>query len=175
VKHVAFLRAINVGGRTVKMEALRRSLGDIGLANVETVIASGNVLFDSSARSGDALAKRIEKALAEALGFEVATFVRSAADVRAIAARRPFGNDAGPGTVYVALLKSAPDQASARKILGFASSIDEFRVHEREVYWLCRKKMLESAFSGALLEKTIGMPATLRNVNTMVRIAERVG
>jgi len=175
VKYVAFLRAVNVGGRTVKMETLRRTLGGIGLTNVETVIASGNVLFDSSARKDDALAKRIEAALAETLGFEVATFVRSAAEVCSIAAHQPFGKGAGPGTLYVALLRAEPDKASARKLLGFASAIDEFRVRNREVFWLCRKKsMLDSAFSGALLEKTLGMPATLRNMNTMVRIADKV-
>jgi uncharacterized protein (DUF1697 family) len=53
------------------------------------------------------------------------------------------------------------------------TEIDDFHVHGREVYWLCRQKMSESAFSGALLEKTIGMPATMRNANTVKRLAAK--
>ena len=68
---LAFLRAINVGGRTVRMEELRRLFEDLGLARVETVIASGNVVLESRASDEAALAKRIEKQLAAGLGFEV--------------------------------------------------------------------------------------------------------
>ena len=64
MRFVAFLRAINVGGRNVKMEQLRRIFESIGLTNVETVIASGNVVFDAKAKS----AKTIEKKL-QAHGF----------------------------------------------------------------------------------------------------------
>ena len=75
-RYVAFLRAVNVGGRVVKMEALRRIFESAGLTNVETFIASGNVLFDSGSRSEKALRAKIEKSLQNELGYSVVTFLR---------------------------------------------------------------------------------------------------
>ena len=72
VRYVAFLRAINVGGHTVKMDALRRHFEDMGAANVETFIASGNVIFDS-ADAADRLERRLEAGLEKALKFPVGT------------------------------------------------------------------------------------------------------
>ena len=83
-RYAAFLRAINVGGRVVKMEALRRFFESLDFANVETVIASGNVLFDASSKSEKALEKKIQDHLHTKLGYEVATFVRSPAEMDAI-------------------------------------------------------------------------------------------
>src|SRR6476620_4469524 len=75
---IAFLRAINVGGHTVKMEVLRRLFEELGFENVETFIASGNVIFDAPDDDQGALEKQIEGQLRTSLGYEVATFVRSA-------------------------------------------------------------------------------------------------
>jgi hypothetical protein len=55
----------------------------------------------------------------------------------------------------------------------FRTPIDDFHVHEREVYWLARRKISESTFSGALLEKTIGLPATVRNATTVKMLAAK--
>ena len=84
---VAFLRAINVGGRTVKMDYLRSLFEDLGFADVETFIASGNVVFESKSKGVEALAKKIESRLGGALGYEVATFLRTDAQI-ARASRR---------------------------------------------------------------------------------------
>ena len=70
VRYVAFLRAINVGGHTVKMEELRRLFEAMGAANVETFIASGNVFFDSVG-AADLLERRLEAGLEKALKFPV--------------------------------------------------------------------------------------------------------
>ena len=75
---VAFLRAINVGGHTVTMEELRRLFTSLGGKDVETFIASGNVIFNSRSRDIPALEHTIEQRLHAALGYEVATFVRTA-------------------------------------------------------------------------------------------------
>lgn len=175
-KSVAFLRAINVGGHNVKMGLLRELFGSLGLSNVETFIASGNVIFDSPAESPGTLEKRIEVHLQESLGYEVATFVRSAAELAEVSGRRPFPAaelDAAGGSLYIAFLGTSPDEEANLKLMTFRGDVDDFRVHGREVYWLCRKKMGESAFSGAVLEKAVGMPATVRNANTVRRLAAK--
>ena len=63
MRYVAFLRAINVGGHTVRMEALRREFESLGATNVETFIASGNVIFDTARRNAAALERAIEEHL----------------------------------------------------------------------------------------------------------------
>ena len=75
--YIAFLRAINVGGRTVKMDRLRGLFEQVGYADVETFIASGNVIFRSPAEDTQALERQIEAHLAASLGYEVAAFVRT--------------------------------------------------------------------------------------------------
>ncbi|HXW00083.1 MAG TPA: hypothetical protein VEC93_16805, partial [Anaerolineae bacterium] len=64
-------------------------------------------------------------------------------------------------------------EAAKQKLFSFTTEIDEFHIKGREVYWLCRKKMSESDFSGALLEKTLSLPATLRNSTTIKKMASK--
>ena len=68
-RYIAFLRAINVGGHTVKMDRLRALFQELPLANVETFIASGNVLFDSDESDTRVLERMIEGHLRAALGW----------------------------------------------------------------------------------------------------------
>ena len=78
-RYVAFLRAINVGGHVVKMDDLRRRFAQLGFTEVETFIASGNVIFSSPSRDAAALEKKIERQLEKSFGYEVKTFVRTLA------------------------------------------------------------------------------------------------
>jgi uncharacterized protein (DUF1697 family) len=168
-KYVALLRAINVGSHIVKMDRLRALFEELGFANVETFIASGQVIFDTRATDAAKLEARIEKHLRAALGYDVATFIRTPAELARVAAQvEPGGH-----TLYVCFTKGKPARAACEKLAGYNNDIDEFEVHGREVYWLCRKNMSETKFTGALLEKIIGMPATARNVNTVNRLVAK--
>lgn len=168
----AFLRAINVGGHTVKMERLTALFRELGLEDVETFIASGNVVFRSSETDAAQLERRLEAHLSEALGYEVASFLRTRAELATVADRQPFGEEPG-GTVYVGFLARAPEAAAAGALRALGNEVDEFDVLGREVYWLGRKGMGRSTFSGARLERTLGMAATLRNLNTVRRLLEK--
>ena len=177
--YIAFLRAINVGGHTVKMDRLRALFEALGLAEVETFIASGNVIFKSRAGNALKLEQQIERHLQQSLGYEVATFIRSASELAAVADHQPFPAlqalhpDALGSSLYVAFLKAPPGEEGRRKLLGCRTEIDDFHIHEREVFWLCHTRMSDSTFSGALLEKTIGSPATLRNITTVRKLAAK--
>ena len=173
-KYVAFLRAINVGGHTVKMDHLRGLFESLGFTNVETVIASGNVIFNSTSRSAPALEKKIESHLQEALGYEVITFVRSTNELKLAAQHRPFDDsemDAAGNALYIGFLKGSPSEQAKRKLASLATEDDQFHFSGRELYWLRRKKFSDSKLSGPLLEKTLGMRTTLRNSTTVKRIA----
>ena len=175
-RYVAFLRAVNVGGRVVKMDQLRALFDAMKLKNVETFIASGNVLFDARTDDTDALERRIEKHLDAALGYEVLTFVRSPEEIAAAATYEPFGDPAAlppMHAMYVGFLKTRPSDGARETLLGYRTNIDDLHVRDREVYWRCVKSLGESLFTGALLEKTLG-PATLRNVSTVRKLAAKV-
>jgi uncharacterized protein (DUF1697 family) len=175
-RYIAFLRAINVGGRRLKMDQLRTLFKALGFSNVETLIASGNVIFDSEAEDARTLEKRIEDHLRQSLGYEVVTFVRSASELADISRHQPFGSsdfDAESTSLYIAFLSDPPSAEANEKLMTYQNEVDDFRVHGREVYWMCRKKMSESSFSGALLERAIGVPATLRNATTVKRLAAK--
>lgn len=178
-RHVAFLRAINVGGRgVVKMDRLRGLFEGFGhsIANVETFIASGNVIFDSRTRDARALERAIAAGLREALGYEVATFIRSPAELAAIRKYEPFplrGARTERDTLYVGFLPESPAPAAVRALRACGTDLEAFQVRGREAYWLLRGKFSDSRFSGARLEKILGMPATLRNVTTVSKLAAK--
>ena len=175
VRYAAFLRAINVGGRIVTMGRLRAIFEEAGLANVETFIASGNVVFEAAAKDPAALEASIGRRLAGALGYEVATFLRSMPELRAVAehASFPARQEAAAHALYVAFLPAPPSAAAAKALLACRSDVDDFAVRGREAYWLARVSMSKTTFTGAKLEKVLGMPATLRNVTTVRKMAAR--
>jgi uncharacterized protein (DUF1697 family) len=175
-RYIAFLRAINVGGHTVKMNQLRELFVAIDLANVETFIASGNVIFETPQDDAQALERRIERQLLDSLGYAVATFLRTPAELAAVARYQPFAPQelaAEGNSLYVAFLPVPPAEAEHQKLLAFRTPVDDFHIYGREAYWLRRTRIGESTFSGAPLEKTLGLPATMRNVTTVKRLAAK--
>jgi uncharacterized protein (DUF1697 family) len=174
-KLVAFLRAINVGGHTVTMETLRQEFEALGLKDVETFIASGNVVFTAPSGKVAALERKIEKHLHRSLGYEVRTFVRTEAEVAAIAGYKPFADDQlrSALSLNVAFLGEALGPEAVRLLMVMRTSIDDFHVNGREMYWLCRRKQSESSFSNARFEKALGGRATFRGVKTIVKLAAK--
>ena len=172
---VALLRAINVGGHVVKMDALRAHFADMGFTNVETFIASGNVVFDTAARSASTLERRIEAHLEEALGYPVATFLRTPPELAAAAAYEPFerGLITADGALSVTFLKSPLDAAATAMVMALRTPNDELHVHGREVWWWRRKKGGESLVPLPKLERAFGGPSTTRNVTTVRKLAEK--
>ena len=169
-RYVALLRAVNVGGRFVKMEQLRQIFTSLKLANVSTFITSGNVLFESNQKP-DVLEALIEKRLQKELGYEVATFIRTIEEMKRVAAHEPFRRRSGD-SLHVVFLKKKPGHDAGQALLAAATDADSFALHDREAYWLIRGGFGDSKFSGAKLEKLLG-PGTARNVTTVTRIAAR--
>lgn len=172
MRSVALLRAVNVGGRVVKMERLRQAFVEAGYTTAETFIASGNVVFDVPPRQRASIEAKIERLLHAALGFEVATFVRSIDDMQAVAGFSPFKEGEGAG-LYVGFLRSAPPPALSRRVREYSAGLDEFAVHGREVYWRRAERGMGQVNQAAKLEKMLEMPATFRNITTVRRLAER--
>lgn len=172
MRYAAFLRAINVGGHIVKMDALRLLCEQCGLSKVETVIASGNVLFDSRA-APPALEKKIEAHLEKSLGYEVATFVRAIDELEAVVnrAQKALG---GWKSVYVGFLKAPMTKEQQARVQAFSDPDQRFAFAGREIYWIVTGGVSDSKFSYAVLERILKSPATFRNLNTVKKIADRL-
>jgi uncharacterized protein (DUF1697 family) len=174
-QHIAFLRGINLGKRRVKMQDLAALFEALKYTDVTTFIASGNVIFTTRS-TGAKLEHQIEKHLHAELGYEVATFVRTRAEVAAVAAMQPFPRnvmDDASNTVHVGFWKGELDAGQRRGLESCCSATDAFRVEGREFFWLCRGiRSHESKIWASPELKALRLPtATMRNVTTLRRLA----
>lgn len=174
MRHVALLRAINVGGHVVKMDRLRALFEELGFAGVETFIASGNVIFDAGRASAEAIERRIERHLAKSLGYEVATFVRSPAELAELAVYEPFGAGApaaGTGSLMVGFVGAPLGAERIRALAALETDTDRLHARGRELWWLAAVGVGKSPLGMAKLERALGAPATFRNVTTVRKLA----
>jgi len=157
------------------MEELRGLFAGLGLKGVETFIASGNVIFTASSGGIQVLERKAEDRLRAALGYEVGVFIRTEAEVAAIARYKPFKASQllTAGAFSVGFLAAPLGTAARKALMGLKTEIDDLHLHGREVYWLCKKKQSESTFSNAVFERALKVRATFRGLSTVSRLAAK--
>lgn len=172
-RYVAFLRAVNVGKRRVEMARLRAEFEALGFEDVTTHINSGNVIFSADATAAE-LEPKIEARLEHAFGFEVITFVRTAAAVRTLGRdKKMFAGESG--THMVAFLRARPSAAVRSAIEALSSEVDVLRVRGSEVHWLIRGSFMDSKLKPAALVKAAGdQPNTARNSTMLSKLAAKL-
>jgi uncharacterized protein (DUF1697 family) len=165
-RYIAFLRGINLGKRRLPMSQLKALFEELGFNEVETFIASGNVLFSSKARNTSQLEARIARHLEASLGYEVDTFVRTTEEVARIGRAKIFPEDGQDGiTIHVGFFQQKLAPEVARKLAAVRTDKDEFRVIDREYYWLCRTRTSESKVWQLPEIRTLRLPtSTMRNM-----------
>ena len=111
-KYVALLRGIMPMNPNMRNEKLRNTFEVLGFSNVQTVIASGNVLFETKSSAIPKLEKTIEEAMAKHLGFKSSVFIRSKNELESIIKKDPFkGGIHGRKTyLIVTFLKKKPKE-----------------------------------------------------------------
>lgn len=174
-RHVAFLRAINVGGHTVTMGRLVELFEALGLDDVTTFIASGNVIFTS--RSGvAALERRIDQHLQSELGYPAEVFLRTPDELQAILSYPAFPAKkvASAHALMIGFLRQKPSAAVAKAVTRLGGEADQLVINGRELYWL-RPVQESDPKLGKLLERALGGPMTVRNVNTVRRLVAKYG
>jgi uncharacterized protein (DUF1697 family) len=175
-RYVAFLRGMNLGKRRIKNDELRSLFERFGLDEVATFRASGNVVFSvGDAGDEEALAKRIEAGLDEGLGYEVPVFLRSGAEVREIAGRKPFDPElveSSKGKLQISFLRKAPASKARREALALATEDDLLAIEGRELYWLPSGGISESELDLAAIGSVLG-PTTVRTKGTVDQIAAK--
>lgn len=174
-RHVAFLRGMNLGGRRIKNEELRAEFEQLGLGEVACFRASGNVVFASDETDEGRLAKRIEAGLGEALGYEVPVFLRSAEELRAVAAFETFDAKAlkaSKGKLQVAFLVEKPKAAARKQVLAMSTGEDRLAIECRELYWLPQGGLSESELDLKAIASVLGHN-TVRTMGTVEQIAAK--
>jgi uncharacterized protein (DUF1697 family) len=172
-RYAAFLRGVNLGAqRKTPVAELRTCFEGVGLEEVQTFRTSGNVVFDAGrAPKGD----RIEKALRDSFGFEVDVYLRTAAEVRAIAGHEPFPAKlvaASDGKLQVAMLQKKAAAATRKRALALADDDNRLAFEGRELYWLPSGGIRNSAPYLKPLEQLVGQ-WTMRTKGTVEALAAK--
>ncbi|MGW1177849.1 DUF1697 domain-containing protein [Kitasatospora sp. NPDC002543] len=161
--YIAFLRAINVGGRTVRMERLRALFTELGLGDVRSYIQSGNVFFTTDEPDRAALTARIEAHLEEALGYPVPVLLRTVDEVARMLAAEPFrGVEVTPDVRLVVAFLSEPlpeelalphrSPKGDVEMLGADPGAAYLVIHLRDGKWVT-KEMFGKAYRGAVTSR----------------------
>lgn len=172
---VAFLRGINLGKRRPPMTELKRHFEDMGLADVATFIASGNVIFSTGTRDLNKLEVRIEAHLEKALGYAVDTFLRRDEEVAAVLRAKPF-TDGVPenGGIYVSFLKEPLPARLAKGLTACSAPTDRFCLLGRELYWRREGGVADADIWTSPAVRALKLPTmTMRNMTSLRKLAAK--
>lgn len=171
---VALLRAVNVGGKNkLPMSTLRASLEAAGFADVVTYIQSGNVVVKASERSSRTVARRVEAAIEAEFGLEVEALVRSGKELVKVIDSNPFvGRVADVTKLHVLFLDRKPDVVALETLAQKPFGPDEFVAGASEVYLHCPDGVGRSKLVIAMGPKLAPAVATMRNWNTVTKLAQ---
>ncbi len=175
---IAFIRGINVGGKTtVPMAALRSALTDRGLQNVRTYIQSGNVVYDPPAGSKHTAAAlrseggRIAGAVADMQGFMPAVMVLTVDAVTTHMASSPYA-DADPAKAFMVF--TADDTATLGDLEQYATNGEQWKLIDGVVHLHCPNGIGRSKLGGKLAA-SVKVPTTTRNLRTIAKVLELAG
>jgi len=170
--YVAFLRGINVGGKSiVSMAAIREALVDLGLSDVRTYINSGNVIFSTRASDTQRLGARIETALEERTGMPIKVLVRDHKDLKRLvdAIPRNWVDDKTMRT-YVLLLWKELDDVKMLERLPVRPGVDNVRYAPGAVIWQVDRKDIEKSRMNRIIGTPYYKQTTMRSANTMRKL-----
>lgn len=173
LRYVAFLRGINVGGsKKVPMKDLKEAFESLGLSNVRTLLASGNVIFDSPIESPARLQDDIENKLNEAFGFPVKTIVKNLRDIQKLVALAPFKDIKVTKNMrlFVTILPERPDKRLKVPYETPDGSFRILKVTDDAVFSIFTIMETRWATGVNIIEKQFGKDVTTRNWNTILKI-----
>ena len=154
------------------MADLRDLLTRLGLAEVQSLLQSGNLVFRSTARARGPLERLLEGEAKQRLGLQADFFVRSAKEWQAIVAHNPFRQEAkrDPGHLVVMVLKQAPDPRNVKALRAAITGPEIVHVVGKQAYITYPDGIGRSRLTNALIEKALGTRGTSRNWNTVLKL-----
>jgi uncharacterized protein (DUF1697 family) len=176
-RHIALLRGINVGGhKKVPMADLRRALEDAGFEDVKTYVQSGNVALSAAETSPAKVGRKVEKAIEDAFGFDVAVVVRSRDEIAALVEDDPLGDVAtNPKYRVVVFLAGKLDPERLADIDPKAFAPEAFALRDYEIVMWAPEGQRDSKLVKTLTEKRTGVVGTARNWRTVEKLLDLAG
>ncbi|MBI1360738.1 MAG: DUF1697 domain-containing protein [Alphaproteobacteria bacterium] len=177
MRYAALLRAVNVGGRKVTMAELRSAAADLGFSEVQTLLASGNLVFETKATPAGSLERKLEAAIDSTFGLFSDVMVRDPGEWKAILEANPFPEKASrdPAHLVCMVCKETPDAAViATYLKSFRQKHDkgeQLKIVGREIFIDYGASIGQSKL---LLPKKAAT-GTARNWNTMLKLGEMLG
>ena len=176
--HICLLRGINVGGKRIKMDALRDMFDSLGIPNAQTLLASGNVVFQSDETDSKSFVETIEAAIQTTFGFESKIIMRTQAQLQAIIDKNPFqeGDFAG-NKMLVTFLRAAPNPELVEAFKEGYTGPERIHFLDDEIFIDYVEGAGQSKLSNNLIEKKLKVVGTARNWNTVLKLqalAEKV-
>lgn len=170
-KHVALFRGINVGkAKRISMSDLKAVFEGLGYADVTTVLQSGNVIFEASAKDARGAAARIERALTERVGISARVLVRNNEQLRKAVTSNPMREaEADPKAFHLAFLEAKPSESAVKSLDPAAYAPDEFAFGDGVLYVWYRGGVRNSKLA-LVLDKKLGVATTARNWNTVLKL-----
>ena len=168
---IALFRGINVGGKNIlPMAKLKNDLESLKLKDVRTYIQSGNVVFDSSAKSPSSLATKIERKIEEQHGFRPSVLTISRDDLITAIESNPFPDAvADPKTLHFFFLAQPASKPDTQALNKAKSLTEEFELTDR-VFYLHAPNGIGRSKLAANVEKYLGVVTTARNYRTVEKL-----
>src|SRR3954447_23329582 len=167
-KYAAFLRGVNVGGVNLKMPAVADALTDAGFKNVRTILASGNVLLESTA-AVSTVRKKAETALRERFGYDAWVLAYDIETVRAIDEAYPFEREVDGYQSYVTFVTDAEVLDELSELT--AGPKEKIARGEGVIYWQVPKgSILDSTIGKTMGKKRYKSSTTSRNLRTLAKV-----
>lgn len=167
-----FLRAVNVGGTgKLAMAKLRAALEAEGARDVATYIQSGNVVLEHAADDPDSLARWAEGVLTQRFRLETAVAVRDTAALDAAIGAHPWAATGAGNQVHFAFFSGAAQADAAERLARCCTNGEEVRADARALYLYTPNGIGRSKLNGQL-DRAVGRPVTVRNLNTLRKVRD---
>ncbi len=173
-RYVALFGSINVGRNRLKMADLRSAFEGEGFENVETVVASGNVLFDHEERPEVGLEEKLTLMMRHKFGMDSVALVRSRDALAAAIAENPFGADGEEGFVHTLFLEGLVDPDGFARLQKDRTGPERLAPGTRALHIDYVAGAGESKLVGAFIERRMGVRGTARNLRSMKRILAKM-
>ncbi len=172
---ISMLRAVNVGGHgKIKMDALRALYASLKFENPQSYLQSGNVIFKTSERDLDAIAKRLQSAVEKKFSCNTDVILRTTEDLRAVVKKNPFAKrpDVEPGKLLIFFLAADPGNEARKAVLEQKFRPEELHAIGRELYIYFPNGQGNSKLPFPRINKLLQTPGTGRNWNSVTNMLE---
>ena len=169
--YIALLRGINVGGKRMKMADLRDMFTNIGFQDVQTLLASGNVIFQTKEDNQGKLVADIENAIQLTFGFDSKIIIRTLEQIEAVITKNPFNMDEIAGNrLLVTFLRDTPSNEAIQAFEEFHQTNEAVHISDEEIFIHYPDGAGQSKLSNNVIEKKLDIVGTARNWNTVIKI-----